>query len=413
MTKDNMDAIALLRKVLGQDDPDVLRELMKVFLDVLMSAEADMLCGAPYGERSEERVNRRNGYRERELDTRVGTIPLSVPKLREGSYYPDWLLENRRRAERALVAVVAECYVRGVSTRRVDGLVKTLGIEGISRSQVSRMAKTLDEEVAAFRNRPLDGGAYPYLWVDALAIRVREGGRVVKVACVVATAVNSEGRREVVGLDTFTEETGAAWTAFLRDLVARGLSSVRLVVSDSHKGLVEAIEGVLPGAAWQRCRTHFMRNVLCRVPKSAQPFVATLVRTVFAQPSAQEVSAQLDRVIDQLQGRFPDVAVMLEDAASDITAFATFPTCHWRQVWSNNPQERLNREIRRRSDVVGIFPDRASIIRLVGAVLAEQHDEWQVARRYMSAESIDKAVRPTFAIADGLDQEVAPALMAG
>jgi transposase-like protein len=358
-------------------------------------------------------VNRRNGYRERELDTRVGTIALAVPKLREGTYYPDWLLENRRRAERALVAVIAECYVRGVSTRRVDGLVKTLGIEGISKSQVSRLAKTLDEEVAAFRGRPLDGGAYPYLWVDALAIRVREGGRVVKVACIVATAVNSEGRREIVGLDTFTEESGPAWTAFLRDLVARGLSGVRLVVSDSHKGLISAIGAVLPGAAWQRCRTHFMRNVLCRVPKSAQPFVATLVRTIFAQPSAEEVAAQLARVVEQLEERFPDVATMLEEAAADITAFSTFPTAHWRQLWSNNPQERLNREIRRRSDVVGIFPNRESIIRLVGSVLSEQHDEWQVSRRYMSIESIEKTMQPVLRVEDGLDQEVVPVLMAG
>jgi transposase-like protein len=413
VTKDNMDRLTWLRKTLEDADLDLMREMLKVFAEELMGAEADALCGAAYGERSDERVNRRNGYRQRELDTRVGTIALSVPKLREGTYYPDWLLENRRRAERALVAVIAECYVRGVSTRRVDGLVKTLGIEGISKSQVSRLAKSLDEEVAAFRSRPLDDGAYPYLWVDALAIRVREGGRVVRVACIVATAVNSEGRREIVGLDTFTEESGAAWTAFLRDLVARGLSGVKLVISDSHKGLVSAIEAVLPGAAWQRCRTHFMRNVLCRVPRSAQPFVATLVRTIFAQPSAEEVAAQLARVVEQLEERFPDVATMLEEAGPDITAFATFPTAHWRQIWSNNPQERLNREIRRRSDVVGIFPNRESIIRLVGSVLSEQHDEWQVSRRYMSIESIEKTMQPMLVVRDGLDQEVAPALMAG
>ena len=309
--------------------------------------------------------------------------------------------------------MIAECYVRGVSTRRVDGLVKTLGIEGISKSQVSRMAKTLDEEVAAFRSRPLDGEAYPYLWVDALSIRVREGGRVVKVCCVVATAVNSEGQREIVGLDTFTEESGPAWTAFLRDLVARGLSGVQLVISDSHKGLVAAIEATLPQAAWQRCRTHFMRNVLCRVPKSAQPFVATLVRTIFAQPSAQEVAAQLTRIVEQLSGKFPDVATMLEEAAVDITAFSTFPTAHWRQIWSNNPQERLNREIRRRTDVVGIFPNRASVIRLVGAVLSEQHDEWQVSRRYMSAESIAVAMRPPLTALETETEEEVPALMAG
>ena len=408
-----MDRLAWLRKVLAEGDVDLMREMLKVFAEELMGAEADSLCGAAWGERSDERVNSRNGYRERDFDTRVGTMDLKVPKLRAGSYFPDWLLENRRRAERALVAVIAECYVKGVSTRRVDGLVKTLGIEGISSSQVSRMAKSLDDQVTAFRTRPLDAGAYPYVWVDALAIRVREGGRVVRVAVVVATAVNSEGQREILGLDVFTEETGAAWNAFLKDLSARGLSGVHLVISDSHKGLVSAIDAVFPGASWQRCRTHFMRNVLCRVPKSAQPFVATLVRTVFAQPCPEEVSAQLSRVIEQLTERFPDVAGMLAEAAPDITAFASFPPAHWRQIWSNNPQEQLNREIRRRSDVVGIFPNRASIVRLVGSVLAEQHDEWQVARRYMSAESISIAIRPPLTAIEITSEEVTPELMAG
>jgi transposase-like protein len=405
-----MDPLSWLRKQLETADVDLLREMVRSFAETLMSADADALCGAGYGERSQDRVNRRNGYRERDFDTRAGTIELRVPKLRQGSYYPDWLLERRRRAERALVAVICECYVRGVSTRRVDGLVKTLGMEGISKSQVSALARTLDAEVAAFRSRPLDAGPYPYLWLDALSVKAREEGRVTGVATVVATAVSSEGHREILGLDTFTAEDGAAWTQFLRDLAARGLSGVKLVISDDHRGLTGAIAAVLPGCAWQRCRTHFMKNLLCRVPRSAQPFVATLVRTIFAQPSTDEVQAQLRRVIAQLEDRFPDVARMLEEAAPDITAFSSFPVEHWRQIWSNNPQERLNREIRRRSDVVGIFPDRASIVRLVGAVLAEQHDEWQVARRYMSQESLAKAMEPP-ATAGELEEEV-PLLMA-
>ena len=338
MTITKMDLHDVLRKVLAEDEPDVLRELMKVFLEALMGAEADSACGAAYGERTEARVNSRNGYRGRDFDSRVGTIELAVPKSRSGSYFPEWLLENRRRAERALTAVIAECYVKGVSTRRVDGIVKALGIDGISSSQVSRMAKSLDAEVEAFRSRPLDGGAYPCVWLDAISIRVREAGRVSKVTVMVATAVNSEGRREILGVETSTEETGAAWTAFLRELVARGLAGVRLVDSDHHRGLIAAIDAVLPGACWQRCRTHFMRNVLCRVPKSAQPFVATLVRTIFAQPCPEEVAAQLARVVGQLEGRFPDVAMMLEEAAADITAFSTFPVCHWRQIWSNTPR---------------------------------------------------------------------------
>lgn len=411
MVELRMDPLAWLRKHVETADVDLLREMVRTFAETLMSAEADALCGAEYGERSEDRVNRRNGYRERDFDTRTGTVELRVPKLRQGTYYPDWLFERRRRAERALVAVICECYVRGVSTRRVDGLVKTLGLEGISKSQVSALAKTLDAEVAAFRSRPLGSGPYPYLWLDALAVKAREDGRVTSVACVVATAVSADGHREILGLDTFTAEDGAAWTRFLRDLSARGLSGVKLVISDDHKGLVGAIAAVLPGCSWQRCRTHFMRNVLCRVPRSAQPFVATLVRTIFAQPSAEEVQAQLARVTLQLEARFPDVARMLEEAGPDITAFSSFPIEHWRQIWSNNPQERLNREIRRRTDVVGIFPDRAAIIRLVGAVLAEQHDEWQVARRYMSAESLAKAMEPA-ALTVQMEEEVVPLLMA-
>jgi transposase-like protein len=391
VVRNRIEDLEDFRKQLEGADVDLLREMVKVFAEQLMGADADSLCGADYGERSPERVNRRNGYRERAWDTRAGTIALAVPKLREGTYFPEWLLEPRRRAERAFVQVVAECYVRGVSTRRVEGLVAQLGIERISKSRVSEMAKELDEAVEAFRTRPLDGGPYTYVWLDALTQKVREDGRIAGVAALVATGVNAAGFREILGLDLVTSEDGAGWLAFVRSLVARGLSGVRLVVSDAHPGLVDAISSTLQGASWQRCRTHFLRNLLAKVPKSAGPFVATLVRSIFAQPDAAAVSAQFARVVDQLAERFPAAAEMLADAGPDILAFTAFPQTQWKQIWSNNPQERLNKEIRRRTDVVGIFPNRAAAIRLVGMVLTEQHDEWQVVRRYMSAESLAKA----------------------
>jgi transposase-like protein len=383
-----------LRKQLELASPDLLREMVREFAEALMGAEADALCGADYGERSPERVNIRNGYRERRWDTRVGTIDLPIPKLRQGSYFPDWLLERRRRAEQAFVSVIADAYLAGVSTRRVDKLVRQLGVEGMSKSQVSRLAKGLDAIVEDFRTRPLDGAPYPYLVLDALVVKCREGGRTVNACVVHAVAVNRDGFRESLGLDVVTSEDGAAWLAFLRSLVARGLSGVKLVSSDAHPGLVDAIAATLPGASWQRCRTHFMRNLLTRVPKSAQSFVATMVRSIFAQPDTETVLEQHARVVAQLEERFPAAAELLAAAAPDLLAFTGFPKEHWRQVWSNNSLERLNREIRRRTDVVGIFPDRAAIVRLVGAVLAEQHDEWAVARRYMSVESVTKALTP-------------------
>lgn len=386
-----MDPREWLSQHLVEADPDLVRSMLQTFVEMLMSADASAACSAGYGERSPERTNVRNGYRVRDWDTRVGTIELAIPKLRHDSYFPGWLLEPRRRAEQAMVAVVAQCYVEGVSTRRVDDVVKAMGIDGISKSQVSELARSLDVIVEAFRTRPLDAGPYTYVWVDALTQKVREGGRIVNVACVVATGVNVEGHREVLGVDVFTTEDGAGWTAFLRSLVARGLSGVQLVISDAHEGLKNAIAGVLPGASWQRCRTHFVRNLLTRVPKSAQAMVATLVRSIFEQPDADTTWAQHARVVGQLEERFGDAAVMLIDAAPDVLAFTAFPKEHWRQIRSNNPQERLNKELRRRTDVVGIFPNRAAMIRLVGAVLAEQHDEWAVARRYMSAESLTKA----------------------
>jgi transposase-like protein len=384
MVEEKVGGLAWLRKQLAAADTDLLREMVKVMAEMLMGADVDSHCGAAYRESSPERTNKRNGYRERRWDTRVGTIDLAIPRVRKGSYFPDWLLEPRRRAERALVQVVTECYVRGVSTRRVDGLVRRLGLEGISKSQVSDLAKELDEVVEGFRNRPLADGPYTFVWLDAMTQRCREGGRVVNVVTVIAIGVNRDGRREVLGIDVVTTEDGAGWTDFLRGLVARGLSGVKLVISDAHEGLKQAVAEVLPGSSWQRCRTHFMRNLLCKVPKNAQDAVAAMVRSIFAQPDGDEVWAQHARVVEQLARRFPAAAELLADAAPDILAFTACPKAIWRQIWSNNPLERLNREIRRRTDVVGIFSDRPSILRLVGALLLEQNDEWMIARRYMS-----------------------------
>jgi len=383
VVKESVDLLGLLRKQAADVDLDFLREAVAVLAEALMEAEVSAQIGAGYGERSATRTTQRNGYRPRRWDTRVGTLELAIPKLREGSYFP-MLLEPRRRSERALLAVVQQAYVEGVSTRRVDDLVQALGCEGISKSQVSRICAELDHVVASFLGRPLDGGPYRYLWLDALTQKVREGGRIVNVSVVVATAVNAEGKREVLGIDVGTSEDGAFWLAFLRGLVARGLAGVELVTSDAHEGLKVAIATVFAGASWQRCRTHFARNLLARVPKSAHGLVATMVRTVYQQPSAEEVWAQHRRVVEQLEPRFPEAAVLLAEAAHDILAFTEFPLAHWKQVWSNNPLERLNKEIRRRTDVVGIFPNRPAILRLVGAVLAEQHDEWAVQRRYLT-----------------------------
>ena len=382
---------ALTEDTLAAASPDLLRAMVKTFADALMSAKADALCNAEYGQVSDDRVNSRNGYRSRDWNTRAGTVELAIPKLRSGSYFPTWLLERRRRAEQALISVVATTYLLGVSTRRVEKLAKSLGVTQLSKSQVSAMAKHLDEQVAAFRNRPLDAGPYTFVWVDALTQKVREGGRIINVHALVAVGVNADGHREILGIDVATAEDGAGWLAFLRSLVARGLAGVQLVVSDAHTGLVNAIGAVLPGASWQRCRTHYARNLLCQVPKSAQPWVATLLRTVFEQPDSEAVHAQMTQVLDTLEAKFPKAAEHLDTARPDLLAFTAFPREIWRQIWSNNPQERLNKEIRRRTDVVGIFPDRPALIRLVGAVLAEQNDEWIEARRYMGRELLAKA----------------------
>lgn len=381
---------AMLEENLASASPDLLRQMVKTFAEAMMSADADRACGAEYGRPSEDRVNHRNGYRHRDWDTRVGTVDLAVPKLRSGSYFPSWLLERRRRSEQALISVVATCYLLGVSTRRVEKLAETLGVTQLSKSQVSEMARHLDERVAEFRNRPLDQGPYTFVWVDALTQKVREGGRVVNVHALVAVGVNADGHREILGIDIASSEDGAGWLAFLRSLVARGLTGVQLVVSDAHAGLVEAIGAALPGTSWQRCRTHYSRNLLSQVPKSAQPWVATLVRTVFEQPDAEAVRVQMAKAIATLDEKFPKAAEHLEAAREDLLAFTAYPREVWKQIWSNNPQERLNKEIRRRTDVVGIFPDRAAILRLVGAVLAEQSDEWAEQRRYMGPEILGR-----------------------
>ena len=386
-----IDAHAWLGKYLaGADgDGDLPRAMLQAFAEAVMSAQASMQCNAAYGERTDERENSRNGYRTRPWDTRVGTIEIEVPKLRRGVYSPEFLLTPRRRAEQALMAVICQAYVEGVSTRRVDDLVKAMGIEGISKSEVSRIATELDAKVAEFRERPLDHGPYRYLWIDALTQRVREGGRVVNVSAVIAVATNTEGKREVVGFDIVTTEDTDAWTAFLRSLVARGLSGVELVISDAHGGIKAAIGTVFSEASWQRCRTHFMANLASRVPKATWPMIATLVRSIFEQVDRDATWNQLGDVVSKLtEAGFNDVALYLLDAADDILAFSAFPTEHWPKIRSNNPQERLNKEIRRRTDVVGIFPNRQSVIRLVGALLAEQTDEWAITKRYMSVESL-------------------------
>ncbi len=402
---ESVDGAGVLRQLLAEGHPDVLRTMVATFANALMSGEADAICGAEYGQRSEDRTNRRNGYRAREWDTRAGTVELAVPKLRQGTYFPEWLLEHRRRAEQALVTVVATSYLLGVSTRRVEKLAEQLGVTRLSKSQVSEMAGYLDVQVEAFRSRPLDSANYTFVSLDALTMKVREDGRTVNVACLVAVGVNADGYREVLGLDVVSDEDGAGWLAFLRSLTARGLSGVRLVISDAHRGLVNAIAACLPGAAWQRCRTHYLRNLLTKVPKSAQPWVATMVRTIFDQPDDAEVRAQFGRVVDTIAAKYPDAATHLDEARDDLLAFAAFPQEIWRQIWSNNPQERLNKEIRRRTDVVGIFPNRAAIIRLVGAVLAEQTDEWTEQRRYMGIELLTKARKETIE-----DQQQEPAV---
>ncbi|EKP95364.1 IS256 family transposase [Thermaerobacter subterraneus] len=389
MTADfKMALLELLRKHQGEPEADALREGLRWLAQKLMELEVSELVGAERYERTETRKTYRNGYRVRPWETRLGSIELKIPKLRKGSYFPS-LLERRRRAEKALVAVIQEAYVHGVSTRKVDELVRALGLDGVSKREVSRLCAELDERMERFRNRPLEG-EYPYLWLDAKAIKVRQDGRVVNMAAVVAVGVKASGEREVLGSDVGAAETYEFSQAFLRSLVARGLRGVRLAISDAHEGLKRAIADVLTGASWQRCRVHFMRNLLARVPKYAQPAVAAQVRSIFAQPDAVTARQRLQQVADELGARYPKVAALLHEAENDVLAYMAFPAEHWRRIHSTNVLERLNRELARRCDVVGIFPNVAAALRLLGAVLEEQHDEWIASRKDFSPASMAK-----------------------
>ena len=396
----------LLSKLAEGREFDFFREALLSVLRELMEIEVAGKTGAAHGERTSERLTMRNGYRERRLDTRVGSLSLPIPKLREGSYFPSFL-EPRRRSEEALLAVIAEAYVKGVSTRKVEDLVQTLGLAGVSKSEVSRICACLDEQVEAFRGRPLVG-RYPYLFLDATYEKVRdETGRVVSMALVVAYGVAETGEREVVGLEVCRSEDYAFWRGFLSGLVSRGLAGVSLVVSDSHQGLRRAICEVFLGASWQRCRVHFLRNLLSLVPKEGQGMVLAAVRLIFQQPDKSRAQGELRALADRLEGHLPRVATLLLEAEEEILAHMDFPAEHWKQISSTNPLERLNKEINRRSRVVGIFPNENSLNRLIGAVLAEQKNEWAVSRRYMSRHSLNRIYQTTAEIEGDVTHAVA------
>jgi transposase-like protein len=382
MTEDRIALQQLLEKTA---DADLLREMLSFASQRLMELEVEGLCGAGHGERNAERLNQRNGYRERVWETRAGSIDLRIPKLRKGSYFPGFL-EPRRAAEKAMVAVIQEAYVQGVSTRSVDDLVKAMGMTGISKSQVSRLCAEIDERVKAFLERPI-AGEWPYLWIDATYVKMREGGTVVSVAVIIAVAANIDGRREVLGMAVGPSEAEPFWTAFLRGLVRRGLKGVKLVVSDAHEGLKAAIARVLK-ASWQRCRVHFMRNALAHVGVKQRTMVAAAIRTAFAQETADAAHQQWRQVADSLRPRFPKLAALMLDAENDVLAYKAFHADHRAKIHSTNPHERLNGEVKRRTNVVAIFPNEAAVIRLVGAILLEQNDEWAVSRRYLSLETM-------------------------
>ena len=382
MTKPSMALSELVEK--GADG-DFLRQMVQFVAQRLMDMDVEGLCAAAYGERNPERTNSRNGFRDRAWETRTGTVDLRIPKLRQGSYFPAFL-EPRKTSEKALAAVIQEAYIQGISTRSVDELVKALGMSGISKSQVSRLCAEIDDRVNAFLARPLEGD-WPYLWIDATYVKVREAGRIVSVAVIIAVGVNTDGVREVLGMKVGASEAEAFWTEFLRSLTRRGLRGVKLVISDAHEGLKAAVAKVIK-ASWQRCRVHFMRNVLAHVPKGQRQMAAALIRTVFAQETEKEARRQWRIVADQLRTRFPKVGILMDQCEADVLAFCSFPKAHRLQIHSTNPLERLNAEVKRRTDVVGIFPNEASITRLVGALLLEQNDEWQLQRRYMQLEGL-------------------------
>jgi putative transposase len=386
MTKTTMALAELAEK---GADADLLREMIQYVAQRLMDLDVENLCAAAYGERSPDRANSRNGYRDRLWQTRAGSVELKIPKLRKGSYFPDFL-EPRRTAEKALAAVIQEAYVQGVSTRSVDDLVKALGMTGISKSQVSRLCAEIDERVNAFLERPIEGD-WPYLWIDATYIKVRQAGRIVSVAAIIAVAVNTDGVREVLGLAIGPSEAEPFWTDFLRSLTRRGLRGVKLVISDAHEGLKAAATKVL-SATWQRCRVHFLRNALAHAGKGQRQMVLALINTVFAQETAEAASDQWRAVADQLRDKFPKLSALMDSAEQEVLAFMSFPKAHRTQIHSTNPLERVNAEIKRRTDVVGIFPNDAAIVRLVGALLLEQNDEWQLKRRYMQLEGLQSLV---------------------
>jgi len=388
MTEENMALVELLQKS-GEDD--FLKSVTGSVLQILMEADVEGLIGAGRHERSGDRLNYRNGYRDRSLATRLGTLQLRIPKLRQGSYFPPFL-EPRRTSEKALAAVIQEAWIGGISTRRVEELVQAMGLAGISKSQVSKLCKDIDERVNAFLERPIEG-EWPYLWLDATYLKAREGGRIVSVAAIIAVAVNTDGRREIVGLGLGPSEAEPFWSSFLKSLVKRGLKGVKLVISDAHDGLRHAITRVL-GATWQRCRVHWMRNALAHVPKGQHTVVAAAIRQAFLQPDADAARQTWRHVADQLRPRWPKLAALMDESEHDVLAYMSFPAQHRTKLHSTNPLERLNKEVKRRADVVGIFPNEASIIRLIGAVLLEQNDEWLLQHRYMQIEGMAELTPP-------------------